>query len=272
MKQPLPFYKMHGAGNDFIMVDGRQPACGDLLAGQIRKICDRRLGIGADGLIILQSEQESGLDFRMTYYNADGSEAELCGNGARCAVAMAYRLDMIGARTNFRSSAGRHEGVVHAADDIEISLPAWEDLQLNLGLEGSAWSTHHTCNTGVPHLIIPVEDIEKIDVPRWGPRLLRHPHFQPQETNVNWVADGDSSADFTIRTFERGVEAETLACGTGACAAAVVMYTLGLATSPVVFRTRSQDLLTVWVDEDAVVLRLRGPAVVSFQGEVFLDE
>lgn len=270
--QPLTFFKMHGAGNDFIMVDGRQLDRSCLPGSQIKQLCHRSLGIGADGLIILHSTEDPDLDFRMVYFNADGTEAELCGNGARCAVALAYRLGMIESSTNFGSAIGAHSGLVHATDDIEVSLPGWRDLQLNLDLEDSPWSTHHVCNTGVPHLVIPVTDLQEVDVARWGNFLLHHPHFQPQQTNVNWVAGGDSTADFAIRTFERGVEAETLACGTGACAAAVVLCSLGLASSPVTFRTRSAELLTVWVEQDAVTLRLRGPVQVSFQGEVFLDE
>jgi diaminopimelate epimerase len=134
------------------------------------------------------------------------------------------------------------------------------------------WPALHSCNTGVPHLVIPVENIEDIPLDEWGARLRYLELFAPKGTNVNWVAAQPESGHFLMRTYERGVEAETLACGTGASAVAVVLCRLGLAESPVSLRTRGGDLLVVSIDMKNGTLRLRGPAVTSFKGEVLIDE
>jgi len=168
--------------------------------------------------------------------------------------------------------AGLLEGVWHGPGDIEVALTPWQDLLLDLELGETPWPAHHSCNTGVPHLVIPVEDIETVSVQEWGSRLRHHEMFAPRGTNVNWVAPAAGKDEFFMRTFERGVEAETLACGTGASAVAVVLCRLGLAQSPVTLLTRGQDRLIVSIDLENKVLRLRGPAVTSFQGEVLIDE
>jgi diaminopimelate epimerase len=266
----LVFTKMHGAGNDFIMLDaadlvGRPP----LSSRRIAELCDRRTGIGADGLIVVG--QSAGADLSMDYWNADGGSATMCGNGARCTVAFAHRRGLIAERGTLATAVGPLAFRVHGPGDIEVDLPEPRDLQLNLALPGSHYGAHHACNTGVPHLVIPVNKLETIEVEREGPGLRRHPYFSPDGVNVNWVSRVPGSAAWSIRTFERGVEAETLACGTGAAATAVVLHSLGLATSPVAISVRSGDLLHIGVDVAAPRLSLRGPAVVAFTGEVASD-
>jgi len=272
MRQRLPFVKMHGAGNDFVMVDHTVIQGAVLDRARIARVCDRRKGVGADGLIIIGPGKSPGTAFRMTYFNADGGEAEMCGNGARCSVGFAHQLGLVQDICLFDSKAGVLQGVWHGPEDIEITLTPWSDLALDLEVEDSRWPAHHFCNTGVPHLVIPVDDVETVPVADQGSRLRHLPQFEPRGTNVNWVARQGDDGPFLMRTYERGVEAETLACGTGASAVAVVLCRLGMANSPVTLRTRGGDLLSVSVDFEKGTLTLRGPAVTSFQGEVWIDE
>lgn len=272
MMHRIPFAKMHGAGNDFLMIDQRD--LGDLVLGkpQIVSLCDRRKGVGADGLIIIGPGDSPAAAFRMTYFNADGGEAEMCGNGARCSVSFANRLGLMDTAAAFDTAAGLLEGTWHGPEDVEVTLTPWQDLNLGLDAGETPWPEIHSCNTGVPHLVVPVLDIETVPLLEWGARLRYHELFAPRGTNVNWVAPDADTGHFLMRTYERGVEAETLACGTGASAIAVVLCRLGLAESPVTLRTRGGDLLTVGIDLEKNELRLRGPAVTSFQGEVLIDE
>lgn len=263
MSRTLSFVKMHGAGNDFVMLDGRdlqEPLSRDTIA----HVCHRRLGVGADGLIVVAPAP--GRDFRMIYWNADGGEAEMCGNGARCSVEFAARMGLHRGRCTFATAVGDLQGVRHGPGDIEVALTPWRNLRTDVEPIASPWTEHHLCDTGVPHLVIPVDDLEDVDLQTWGRSLRHDPAFAPAGVNVNWVAPrGDGLA---LRTYERGVEDETLACGTGASAAAVIMCHLGRAASPVTIRTRGGDDLVIAVDPSAGTLTLRGPAVTSFEGKV----
>ena len=271
MTRTLTFTKMHGAGNDFVMLDGRDlPHPPD--RGTIAALCDRRTGIGGDGLIIVAPPVSAGASFRMIYFNADGGEAEMCGNGARCTVAFAAERGLADGPVRFDTFSGVLDGRVHGPGDIEVSLPGWRDLELDCALPDSPWPHHHRCNTGVPHLVIPVPDVDAVDLETWGPRLRRAPRFAPAGTNVNWVSPGPQAGQWLLRTYERGVEAETLACGTGASATAVILCHLEQAASPVTVLTRGGDRLTVGVDRPAGRLTLRGPAVASYMGKVSIDD
>jgi len=271
----LPFVKMHGAGNDFIMIDHRELSGRGLERSldraRIAALCDRRKGIGGDGLIIIGPGASPATAFRMTYFNSDGGEAEMCGNGARCSVAYAHRLGLAGDTCSFDTWSGALDGWVHGPGDIEITMPAWRDLVLAVRLDETPWEEQASCNTGVPHLVIPVGNVDAVDLPLWGPRLRRHARFGAAGTNVNWVSPDGPQGAWRIRTYERGVEAETLACGTGASASAVILCALERATSPVRLNTRGGDILAVAVDRDKGALRLRGPALAAFEGEVALD-
>ena len=272
MSNLVPFQKMHGAGNDFIMLAGSDLGGRLLTQATIAALCDRRTGIGADGLIIIAEPTSPDAAFTMVYFNADGGEAEMCGNGARCSVDFAQRAGLFNGGCRFDTFSGLLTGTMIAPGDVEVSLPAWKDLQRDINLEGTPWAVQHTCNTGVPHVVIPVKDVADVDVCRWGPFFRYHDHFAPAGTNINWVSPSTASGEFLIRTFERGVEDETLACGTGASASAVVLCHLNETNSPVSLRTRGGDLLTVSVDLAENALRLRGPAVTSFSGEVKIDD
>jgi diaminopimelate epimerase len=267
----LPFVKMHGAGNDFIMVSSRDVQGAGLNRAAIAALCDRRTGVGADGLIIVHPADRA--DFGMSYYNADGGEAEMCGNGARCAVAFAQDLGLAGATCRFASATGSVEGR-RAGKNVSVGLPGWRDLQLHCPLDDSPFPAHHYVNTGVPHLVVPVPDPAAVDLPIWGPRLRSHAALAPAGANIDWVQSEPQDGAFALRTFERGVEAETLACGTGAAAVAVVLVKLDLAVSPVALLTHGGDRLTVSLDIDDPLggLVLTGPAVVVFKGEVEIHE
>lgn len=264
-----PFVKMHGAGNDFVMVDGRDWPARSLDRATIERLCARRTGIGADGLIIVDAVAADAV--RMTYFNADGGEADMCGNGARCTVAFAHARGLLGARGVLHTRGGELAAIVHAADDVEVALPSYRDLHLGLEVAGATDPVIHHCNTGVPHLVLPVEDLEAVSAVDAGRRLRYDDAFAPAGVNVNWIAADPTGGEWRLRTYERGVEAETLACGTGASAAAVVLVHTGAATSPVAIRTRGGDRLEISVDTVTAGLRLRGPAVVAYTGEVVCD-
>jgi diaminopimelate epimerase len=187
-------------------------------------------------------------------------------------VGFAHHLGLVQDSCRFDTQAGLLDGVRHGTEDIEVRLTPWRDPELGINVGETPWPATHSCDTGVPHLVIPVDDIETVPVMEWGLRLRHHPNFSPEGTNVNWVASEERTGRFLMRTYERGVEEETLACGTGASAVAVVLCRLGLASSPVPLQTRGGDLLVVSVDMEKKALRLRGPAVTSFHGEVWIDE
>lgn len=277
ISRTLPFRKMHGAGNDFIMV--RQEDLGDrpLQRGDIAFLCDRRKGIGADGLIVLGPGSAPGAEpsfaFRMIYANSDGGEATMCGNGARCTVAFAHALGLADGQTRFATASGILHGQVLGLGDVEVALPGWRGLDLDIRLPDSPWGTLGFCDTGVPHLVIQVGDraeLDAVDLAVWGPFFRFHRQFQPAGVNADWVAVDPATGTVHLRTYERGVEGETLACGTGASAAAVVLSRRGAVTGPVRVSTRGGDRLAVTVDHDRRQLRLRGPAVTSFEGKVIL--
>jgi len=265
----LPFTKMHGAGNDFIMIDGRDLPDEVLHRDRIAALCARRTGIGADGLIIVGEEGPDTV--RMTYYNADGGEADMCGNGARCTVAFAHGCGLLGRRGTLLTRPGALEAVVHGPADVEVELPAFRDLALDLALDQSPYAVHHHCDTGVPHLVIPVDDLDAVALDEHGRTLRFHERFAPAGVNVNWITADTTTGEWRLRTYERGVEGETLACGTGASASAVVLVTTGQAQSPVAVRTRGGDLLTIGVDLESGRLLLRGPAVIAYSGELSHD-
>jgi diaminopimelate epimerase len=205
------FSKYHGTGNDFVMVDGRGQK--DLVpdSGQIRQLCDRRFGIGADGLIIL--EESSQYDFRMRYFNADGLEGTMCGNGGRCITAFAERLGLIRDRASFEGIDGSHEATILPEGQIRLKLSDVTEIRT---LEDG-----YLLDTGSPHFVTYVRKLEQIQVLSEGARIRRQPRFAPGGVNVNYVERGAESNMISVRTYERGVENETWSCGTGVTAAAI---------------------------------------------------
>jgi diaminopimelate epimerase len=232
----LRFYKMTGSGNDFVFLDGRSTPPDEWSTAGIRTLCDRRTGVGGDGLVVLSPEGSLGA--RMVYFNADGSRAGMCGNAALCSTRLAARLgiapaDGMDLHTDTGILKTRCVGPGWAAELLlpDFALP--EDVPLPLE-PGERWVTR--CLVGVPHLVVLVDDVAAVDVERRG-RALRHdPAFAPAGVNVNFVSQWRSPAgalEWRLRTYERGVEGETLACGTGTVGAAVALASRQLAELPV---------------------------------------
>jgi len=215
----INFTKMVGAGNDFVVLDFRDKGQGtrdkglSLLA---KKICERKIEIGADGVLVLEKSKIA--DFRMRIFNSDGSVAEMCGNGLRCAVLFTG----IKRKIKIETKAGIYEGEITSKDRVKIKIEAPSNLKMNLpvNLNGRTIKVNFI-NTGVPHAVIFVEGIDNIDVNKIGPEIRYHEEFKPKGTNVDFVEVIDEN-NIKIRTYERGVEEETLACGTGAVASAII--------------------------------------------------
>ena len=275
----ISFTKMNGAGNDFVMIHDANrsiPASGEW----IRRVCDRRRGVGADGVIFIRPED--GVDFRMVYYNSDGGEAEMCGNGARCASVFAASLGF-GRREgedvtlSFVAQVGRMRARVRGSQ-AAISMTDARGLERTVSLDGPAGrETVHLVNSGVPHAVVVEENWDALgdaQVQKRGRAIRYHEKFAPAGVNADFVRV-NSDGRVAIRTYERGVEAETLACGTGAVASAVVLAHLGLAASPVALVTRGGDVLRVSFQKTVDGARdvvLDGPAAVNFDGWLNLGE
>jgi diaminopimelate epimerase len=245
MKEQIEFYKMTGGGNDFILIDNRE---GQLDVGALRpvipQLCRRKFSVGADGLIILEASQKA--DFRWHFFNADGSEAEMCGNGGRCAARLAHVLGMAPADLSFETAAGLIRAQVKGSV-VKLLLPPPSDMRLGLALPiGEEEINVDFINTGVPHTVIFAPDLQEADVVGVGRQIRHHQAFQPAGTNVDFIRVENSSVE--IRTYERGVEDETLACGTGAVAAALIAGLRGLTTSPTTVITRSGEPLTIYYE------------------------
>lgn len=264
----IPFWKMHGAANDFILVDDRQQTFPATNREWLAQIMARHTGIGSEGLLLVQPSTQA--DFRMRFFNPDGGEAEMCGNGARCIARFAHDRGMAPANMKIETVAGEVRADILGAR-VRLHLPspcAWQ-LNRRLTAEGREW-TYHFVNTGVPHAVLEAEDLATVDVARLGAAIRRHAAFAPRGTNVNFI---HVEADHTVRvrTFERGVEAETWACGTGMVAGALVAGKLGRVTPPVRIRPASGDELEVdysLTADGAQDVTLLGPAEYVFQGEL----
>ncbi len=214
----VPFVKMQGAGNDFVLVDARRPLAAALHASFARKICDRKFGVGADGLLVLGRSRKA--DARMRIFNPDGSEAEMCGNGARC-LAFYYALRSGKNRFCIETASGILEARLVGASGVKLHLPDPTDIRLDQTVRlGRQTFEVDLINTGVPHAVMEVTDLESVPVMRLGRAVRRHGLFMPAGTNVDFIRIRDGR-QIDIRTYERGVEAETLACGTGSVAGAI---------------------------------------------------
>lgn len=264
------FFKMSGSGNDFVVVDARSEPPGELaLPAVVRAICARGTGVGADGIVFL--ERSDAADFRMTYLNSDGSKAALCGNASLCVAALAARLGL-GAPSGMAFETG--SGTVHArisAGHPEIDLQPPVDTRPSVPVPREPGEERiGFANTGVPHFVVHCRDVEQVDVLRRGAELRRAPEAGSAGANVNFISPEPGGGGWLIRTFERGVEGETLACGTGAVAAAVMLMKWGQGGSEVRLRTRSGLLLTVRLRTSGATLApsLAGEGRVVFVGRL----
>jgi len=264
----LEFTKMNGAGNDFVMVDNRDGSR-SLSCEQIERLCDRHRGIGADGLIALEGSPELP---RMRYYNADGGEAEMCGNGARCFSRFTARLLALTAGSlSFQTEVGILAAELLPDDHVRLRMSEPHSLQLAHSLRVLDQDLEvHSLNTGVPHAVTFVQKLEETPVIELGRALRQHQRFAPAGTNANFVqilAPGYLS----IRTYERGVEDETLACGTGVVASALIHHHLSKTPSPITVQVRGGETLEVGLLEESgqlVAVTLSGPADFVFTGNV----
>ena len=265
----LPFVKMTGAGNDFVVIDNRA-LNRTLSREQIARLCNRHFGIGADGLLAVEPADSPEADFRMRYYNADGGEAEMCGNGARCFARFVHPLRRADAeRVRFTTPAGIITGE-YVGDEVRISLtPPYESRLNQLADFGWGEIEYHFINTGVPHTVVFVPDAEQAQIVPHGRAIRRSPIF-PRGTNVNFVQVTDSGK-LIVRTYERGVEDETLACGTGVVASALLTHLVKHTSLPIYIKVRGGDVLTVNARVDGNTLTdvtLAGPAKEIFSGEI----
>ena len=264
----IAFLKMHGAANDFVVIDHRRPFLPEPHDALVRRLCDRRRGVGADGVLLLEGDAE--LDFAMRYYNADGGPADYCGNGARCVARLALDLGLgHDDEVRFRTAVGpqsARRGAGGRGIDLHFGRVAGEPEPLSVEAQGRRFDGHFV-RAGVPHFVVAVERVEWTPVPEWGAALRQHPRFAPAGANVDFVA-ALGPGRIAMRTYERGVEAETLACGSGAIASALVAEARG-ERSPVTVVTAGGDELVVAFREveSGRDVRLGGPAEIAFRGE-----
>ncbi|MBX3743063.1 MAG: diaminopimelate epimerase [Akkermansiaceae bacterium] len=266
----LHFYKMNGAGNDFIVIDNRDLQT-NLDTETIEALCDRHRGIGADGLLAVEPA-EKGADYKFRYYNADGGEAEMCGNGARCFGRFtAHLTEETPDKVTFETIAGTLAAEM-IGDDVRIAMSEPKDLRLNTvtkvqGLDADL----HFVNTGVPHVVAFVDDLDDLDVFNHGRDIRRHADFSPAGTNANF-AKVLEPGHIAIRTYERGVEDETLACGTGMVASALIHHLLSGDPSPIKVDVEGGDTLEIGFektgDRTFTNVTLTGPADFVFEGEI----
>lgn len=265
----MEFTKMNGAGNDFILLDNRSGRW-QLTPEQVRRLCDRHRGVGADGLLMLEPCRSGRADWAWRFYNSDGSEAEMCGNGARCFARYVQRLTGANGRLRFETRAGVIEAEFRG-ELVTVGLTPPGDWRLDLELETSRGPVHgHAVNTGVPHLVLLSPDVQHAPVAELGSELRRHPALGSAGTNVNFVQILEPG-HIRVRTYERGVEAETLACGTGVTASALVCARLQGWPSPVKVRVQSGDTLEVTFNREGDAfrsVRLTGPADFVFTGQI----
>jgi diaminopimelate epimerase len=270
--QTIPFYKMSGSGNDFILIDNREDILADVsLNDFIQNVCRRKMSAGADGMILIENDTE--LDFRWRFYNSDGSRAEMCGNGARCAARYAYLEGIAGPEMKFGTDAGVIQAAVNA-DRVKIGMTPPCDYRspFSLNIDGNE-VTMSFLNTGVPHAVIRVDQIESVAVVDLGRQIRQHPEFSPDGTNVNFISVLDDNR-IAIRTYERGVENETLACGTGSVAGALIHALQTGTDSPLDMITRSGSRLTIHYEisgESCRAVFLEGDARVIYTASLTPD-
>jgi diaminopimelate epimerase len=256
----IVFYKYQGTGNDFILFDNRNLELPILESSTIKKLCDRRFGIGADGLIILATKE--GYDFEMVYYNSDGNQSTMCGNGGRCMVRFAYDLGIHKSTYNFLAIDGAHQAEIDTNNIVRLKMQDVNSVEEH--------SSYSILNTGSPHFIKYSNDVRKIDVQKEGHDIRYSDAFENEGVNVNFVENTGQYSIF-VRTYERGVEAETLSCGTGVTAAALVSAHNERGFNVVEVKTMGGDLsveFTKTGDENFTDIYLCGPATFVFKGSV----
>lgn len=269
----ISFVKYAGCGNDFILVDDREEAFPLHSRQLIAALCNRQTGIGADGVILLQ--RSSRADFKMRILNADGTEAEMCGNGIRCLAKFAAEIGITQSQYTIESLHNFHK-VIREGELVAVDMGSPAEVEWNVSLDLSETIAHiHALNTGVPHVVEFVKELANVDVHARGKAIRHHARFAPRGTNYNAI-EIDKDSQISIRTFERGVEGETLACGTGATAAALAAAKVYNIPSPIKIKTASGEHLTISfkADEEGNVehVWMSGSATREFDGHVCLND
>lgn len=261
MKQ-LNFFKYQGTGNDFVMIDNRSDEFPKNNTELIRFLCDRRFGIGGDGLILLENDHAT--DFKMVYFNADGNESTMCGNGGRCIVAFAKDLGVIEKQAVFNAVDGLHTAYFKENGNVALQMI---DISKNTI---KIFQNDTFLFTGSPHHVMVVNDVENFDVYNKGKEIRYSDAYLPSGTNVNFV-EQQTADTFKIRTYERGVENETLSCGTGATAVAIAMYTISKTVAKAINIEVQGGSLQITFNENADTffnVMLTGSAKCVFKGEI----
>lgn len=256
-KMKYTFYKYQGTGNDFVIIDNREEVYNKKDTKLTAHLCDRRFGIGADGLILLENDATT--DFKMVYFNADGNESSMCGNGGRCIVAFAKFLNIITKTTIFNAVDGVHHAIIEN-DTVQLQMQDVTKIEDH--------NTHLFLNTGSPHHVQLEKQLQKLDIKTVGAAIRYGAPYNTTGSNVNFVSKIDQST-FAIRTYERGVEDETLSCGTGVTAAALAMYHKGETRSNAITLQTQGGELNVRFDKEKSGYNniwLIGPAIQVFKG------
>lgn len=267
--EAIEFWKMNGSGNDFMLIDNRRGEVPEKDMGRlVERACRRRESVGADGVIFVEKSDQ--YDFNWKYFNADGGEVEMCGNGGRCVARFAYLKGIAGQKMTF----GTLTGPVSAEVDgkmVKVLMPQPSNLKMDVDLpHNEEWINADFINTGVPHVVVQVKDLGEYPVVEEGRTIRYHSLFSPEGTNANFMKV--HSRDLVeIRTYERGVEDETLACGTGSIASALVASSRGMVVSPVKVRTRGGEELRIHFqkeDETFKTVWLEGSTSIVYQGQL----
>lgn len=259
----LQFFKYQGTGNDFIMIDNRSKNLSKNNTNLVKKLCDRKFGIGADGLILLENPENSSEDFKMIYFNSDGNEGSMCGNGGRCIIAFANFVGLIERKCTFSAIDGLHEGFISEKGMVSLKMKDVEKIKEE--------DNFIFLDTGSPHHIVFEEDIDALDIQKEGFAIRFSERYEKTGgTNVNFVAIAGAGL-LKIRTYERGVEAETLSCGTGAVAAALAAFSSGRSkTKEILLETQGGKLKVEFESKNGIFtnILLSGPVEQVFKGSV----
>ena len=268
----INFYKMSGSGNDFIIIDNRNNIVDEShLSNFIVNVCRRKVSVGADGVILV--ENTGNADFKWRFFNSDGSVAEMCGNGARCVARFAYLNNIAGSNMSFETLAGLVKAEV-IEERVKVKMTDPFDLETDVTIDlKNGLTSIYSINTGVPHVVMVKNSIDDIDIVKIGRKIRYHDRFLPAGTNVNFVCHIKDNT-IAIRTYERGVEDETLACGTGAAASAIVMAHKMKLDSPLSVLTRSGEYLNIFFKEKEgqyYDIYLEGDARIIYKAQLLED-
>ena len=256
----IQFFKYQGTGNDFVIIDNRSGKYSGLSMSQVRLICDRRFGVGADGLMLLNNHAD--YDFEMKYFNADGKESSMCGNGGRCLVRFAQDMGIMRTNYSFLASDGPHEASINIDGIVSLKMKDVPDIDFR--------RSHFILNTGSPHYVEMTQNVMDVDVLKRGKEIRYSPEFEKEGINVNFVEQLDTPDKILVRTYERGVEAETYSCGTGVTAAALVCHHNDNGFNRVEVQTLGGHLSVEYdkIDDGFKNVWLNGPAEKVFDGTI----